>query len=96
MLIAESNESSGQHLSCAEMALLNEQNLFVNQRVACLASEYLSQLTLTRNLKRFATYFHAGAGSERSHYTDLITLSKFFPVEVRNYTKSGLIIPYLK
>lgn len=77
MLVPQTEELSTPSLSCAEIARRNEQNLFINQRVACSAIEYLAQLTLTKTLRRFATYFHATTGSERSLYTDPVTLSRY-------------------
>lgn len=56
---------------------LEAQALFINQRVATEAIEVLSQLVLSRNLKRFATYFNLQSGSTQSEYTDLKTLERF-------------------
>lgn len=54
--------------SCAERIRLGEQSLNVNQRVAVEMSEMLSELLLTQNLKRFATYFDIESGASRSVY----------------------------
>jgi PRTRC genetic system ThiF family protein len=63
--------------SCADIERENAQALFINQRVAIEACEMLCQLLLSRNLRRFATYFDGLSGSARSFYTDTKTLSKY-------------------
>lgn len=78
LLTPEKEALQSSRLSCAEMARLNQQALFINQRVATEAIEMLAQLTLTRGLKRFATYFHGGVGSSRSVYSSPNTLVNFF------------------
>lgn len=55
-------------LSCAELALANAQSLMVNHRVAAEAGDFLSRLLLSRNLRRFATFFDCEAGTARSTY----------------------------
>ncbi len=55
-------ELASKRLSCAEIQARNQQNLFVNQQVAAIASEYLLALTLTGGLRRFATYFDGQSG----------------------------------
>jgi PRTRC genetic system ThiF family protein len=77
LLQPQPEERDGVSLSCAEIALRNRQALFVNQRAAAEAIEMLSQLVLTKNLRRFATYFHGGAGSSRSLYTAPSTLERY-------------------
>lgn len=74
LLVPQPEELSLQQLSCAEIAAMNAQSLFINQRVAAEAIEMLSQLVLTKSLRRFATYFHCGSGSSRSRYTSQETL----------------------
>ncbi len=64
-------------LSCAELALANHQSLFVNQRVTAEAADYLLRLTLSHNLKRFATYFDLSAGSCRSTYVTPDNIQRF-------------------
>jgi len=54
--------------SCPERIRLGEQSLNVNQRVAVEIGEMLSGMFLTRNLKRFATYFDLETGTGRSLY----------------------------
>lgn len=61
-------ELTNHRLSCAELARVSHQSLFVNQRVAASAADYLLRLTLSHDLKRFATYFNLDAGSSRSTY----------------------------
>lgn len=70
-------ELTDNRLSCAELTRLNHQSLFINQRVAAEASDYLLRLTLSHSLKRFATYFDTSAGSSRSFYICPASLKKF-------------------
>lgn len=74
LLVPQPEELSNQPLSCAQITAMNAQSLFINQRVAAEAIEMLSQLVLTKSLRRFATYFHCGSGSSRSRYTSQETL----------------------
>lgn len=74
LLVAQLEELTNQQLSCAQITAVNAQSLFINQRVAAEAIEMLSQLVLTKSLRRFATYFHCGSGSSRSRYTSQKTL----------------------
>jgi hypothetical protein len=67
LLIPLLEELTDNNLSCEQLAMLNAQNLDINQRVASEATTYLLGLT-TGNLKRFATYFDTAAGSCRSLY----------------------------
>jgi PRTRC genetic system ThiF family protein len=62
-------------LSCAEIALQNQQNLFVNQQVAAIATDYLLSMTLTGGLRRFATYFNSYSGVAKSLYINKETLN---------------------
>ncbi len=64
-------------LSCAELLARNQQNLFVNQQVAAIASEYLLALTLTGGLRKFATYFDSNSGSARSLYISPKALERY-------------------
>ena len=55
-------------LSCPERIRLGDQSLNVNQRVAVEIGEMLTSMFLTRNLRRFATYFDLETGTSRSLY----------------------------
>ena len=61
------SEMSGE-LSCPDRIRLGEQSLNVNQRVAVEIGEMLAAMFLTRNLRRFATYFDLETGTSRSLY----------------------------
>ncbi|OKH30897.1 thiamine biosynthesis protein ThiF [[Phormidium ambiguum] IAM M-71] len=74
LLVPQPEELTNQQLSCAQITAMNAQSLFINQRVAAEAIEMLSQLVLTKSLRRFATYFHCSSGSSRSLYTSQETL----------------------
>ena len=58
----------GDRVTCAERIRLGEQSLNVNQRVAVEMAEILSELLLTKTLKRFATYFDLESGASNSVY----------------------------
>lgn len=65
-----------ERLSCAELIRLGEQSLNINQRVAVEIGEMLTELLLTNNLRRFATYFDLESGTTRSSYCTPENLSK--------------------
>lgn len=69
LLVARPEEADETRLSCAELAARNEQSLAVNQMVAAIAGDYLLRLLVSRDLKKFATYFDQPSGSSRSSYT---------------------------
>ena len=45
-------------LSCADLALREEQSLMVNQAAAAIAAQYCHQFAVRRELAEFATYFN--------------------------------------
>jgi PRTRC genetic system ThiF family protein len=59
---------TNQALSCPDRVRLGEQSLNINQRVAVEIAEMLSEMFLTRTLKRFASYFDLESGTSRSLY----------------------------
>lgn len=59
---------NNERLSCAELIRLGEQSLNINQRVALEIGEMLTEMLLTNNLRRFATYFDLESGTTRSSY----------------------------
>ncbi len=71
-------------ITCAERIRLGEQSLNVNQRVAVEMSEILSELLLTQNLKRFATYFDLESGTSRSLYTTPEKIEKAVSLAAEN------------
>lgn len=77
LLEPQPEELSDTTLSCAEIALRNQQGLFVNQQVAAIATEYVKALLLTGGLRRFATYFNSDIGSMRSHYIWTSNLAQY-------------------
>lgn len=60
--------SSTEGMSCAEIALLDEQGLTINQSIASIAADYLKRLLLTEDLDRFQTYIDLNSGSMKSTY----------------------------
>jgi PRTRC genetic system ThiF family protein len=55
-------------MSCAEIAMIDEQGLTTNQMVASIASDYLVGLLLTGKLDHFQTFFDLRSGSMRSTF----------------------------
>jgi PRTRC genetic system ThiF family protein len=68
LLVPTKAERAAKRMSCAELAAANLQSLNVNARVAAEASDMLTRLLLTRDLKRFACELNLVAGSMRSTY----------------------------
>lgn len=75
-------------LSCPDRIRLGEQSLNVNQRVAVEIGEMLTSMFLTRNLRRFATYFDLESGSSRSLYCIPSTIESAVASTVRRQAKS--------
>lgn len=69
LLVDEKNQAPEANLSCAELALRNAQSLTINQSQAAVMAEYLLDLLIAGNLRRFATYLDAPSGIQRSKYT---------------------------
>jgi PRTRC genetic system ThiF family protein len=67
LLVPRPEEIAVSKLSCAEIQLVNDQSLAVNQMVAAHATDYLLGFCFG-GLRKFATYFDHGAGSARSRY----------------------------
>lgn len=70
LLQAEKSSASNdiERLSCPDRVRLGEQSLNINQRVAVEMAEFLTEMFLTRSLKRFATYFDLETGTSKSLY----------------------------
>jgi PRTRC genetic system ThiF family protein len=69
LLIEEKSPVLEANLSCAELALRDAQSLTINQSQAAIMAEYLLDLLIAGDLRRFATYFDAASGTQRSKYT---------------------------
>lgn len=68
-LLEELEEERPDHnLSCAELMMRNAQDLMVNHFVASIAGDYLMRLLVTKNLRRYASYFDLEACSTRNKY----------------------------
>ena len=57
-----------ERVSCPDRIRLGEQSLNINQRVAVEMAEMLTEMFLTRSLRRFACYFDLESGTSRSLY----------------------------
>lgn len=82
------NQTTEQRITCAERIRLGEQSLNVNQRVAVEMSEILTELLLTQNLKRFATYFDLESGASRSVFNTPEAIAKAVNYQPKDKTKS--------
>jgi PRTRC genetic system ThiF family protein len=69
LLVDEKSQPQETNLSCAELALRDAQSLTINQSQAAIMAEYLLDLLIAGNMRRFATYFDAASGAQRSKYT---------------------------
>lgn len=69
-LLTDQEKEKGQldYISCPDRVRLGVQSLNINQRVAVEIGEMLTAMFLTRNLRRFATYFDLETGTSRSLY----------------------------
>ena len=70
-------ELGNTHLSCAELANLNAQSLTINQTIASIVTDYLFRLSLTKDLRKFATFLNLKSGSMRSEFISCSSLIKF-------------------
>lgn len=70
-------ELGNTHLSCAELANLSAQSLTINQTIASIVTDYLFRLTLTKDLRKFATFLNLKSGSMRSEFISCSSLIKF-------------------
>lgn len=68
LLVPTKDERAARRMSCAELAAANLQSLNVNATVAATASNMLTQLLLTRDLKFFASELNLKSGVMRSTY----------------------------
>lgn len=65
------------HLSCAELATINAQSLTINQAMASIIADYIFRLTLTKDLRKFATFLNLKSGSMRSEFISFSSLRRF-------------------
>jgi hypothetical protein len=66
-----------QGLSCADIAMRDEQGLTINQAIAAVAADYLVRLLLTNNLERFQTYIDLNSGSMQSTTITPVSVGKW-------------------
>lgn len=80
LLTIKPQPTSSKRMSCAELVEANMQSRDINKRIAAEASTMLTQLLLTRDLKRFASELNLAAGVMTSSYPTPETISRFkFP-----------------
>lgn len=68
LLIPQPEEIAGTEMSCAEMAAANLQSLNINAAIAVQASDFLTRLLITNDLKRYQCAVNVAAGSVKSFY----------------------------
>jgi PRTRC genetic system ThiF family protein len=68
LLEPQPEELAGSGMSCAAMAAANLQSLNINARIAAEASDMITRLLVTRDLKRFACEVNLAAGTVVSKY----------------------------
>lgn len=83
-----SPRESSQRMSCAERIMRGEQSLNINQRVAVEIGELLTEMLLTNNLRRFATYFDLESGTSRSSYCTPENISEALQIATINKPKA--------
>lgn len=64
-------------LSCAELTLLDEQGLHINQQMAVVAAQYLYQMVVLRELRTMATYVNLDPPTMRSTTITKTALAPF-------------------
>ncbi|MCI0395486.1 MAG: ThiF family adenylyltransferase [Chloroflexi bacterium] len=76
-------EIEAQPLSCADLALREEQSLMINAQVAAVAAQYVYDFTIKRCLRHFATYFTLEPPTAVSHP---LTSSRLEKLEAMGWT----------
>jgi PRTRC genetic system ThiF family protein len=77
LIESQPEELVNTHLSCAELATINAQSLTINQAMASIIADYLFRLTLTKDLRKFATFLNLKSGSMRSEFISFSSLRRF-------------------
>lgn len=77
----EETARAARKMSCAELAALNLQSLNINARIASEASDMLTRLLVTRNLKRFRCELNLAAGSMKSTYATSEEVKRAWAIE---------------
>jgi PRTRC genetic system ThiF family protein len=68
LLIPERGTAGEREMSCAERAAANLQSLNINAAIAVQASDFLTRLLITHDLKRYACAVNVASGSSKSLY----------------------------
>ena len=70
-------------MSCAEIAMMDQQGLSVNAAIAAFAADYLIQIVLTQKLNRFATYIDLDGMSTHRWITPRVVKRKHLRESMR-------------
>ena len=68
LLVHRTEEPEKKDLSCAELLFSGEQSMTINKNVAAIAADYIYQLTISKELNRFATFVDLATGVMNSEY----------------------------
>jgi hypothetical protein len=68
LLIPGRDEVAGREMSCAELQAANLQSLNINAAIAVQASDFLTRLLITNDLKRYQCAVNLASGSVKSFY----------------------------
>ena len=70
LLVPQKEERAEREMSCAELAAANLQSLNINAALAVQASDFLTRLLVTHDLKRYQCAVNMASGSTRSFYAN--------------------------
>lgn len=68
LVIPQRDEDPTSEMSCAELQMANLQSLNINAAIAVQASDFLTRLLITNDLKRYQCAVNLAAGSVKSFY----------------------------
>jgi PRTRC genetic system ThiF family protein len=69
LLIPQREDTDAREMSCAELAAANLQSLNINPAIAVQASDFLTRMLITNDLKRYQCVVNMASGSVNSFYT---------------------------
>ena len=77
------NGKRAREMSCAEIAMTDQQGLSINAVIASIAADYLVSILLTQNLNRFATYVDLDGSMKHRYITPRIIKRKTLKESLR-------------
>lgn len=76
-----SSKKDEEGLSCAVLAMKNDQGLAINQRIAAEAGDYLVRMLITGDLRKIETFIDLESGTTRSVYITEDSIAPGFEAE---------------